>query len=279
MIGMEGSDGRIYFHYAVGQKFEIVSSVQRTVKEAKPISEVEIIDCSLDKRGREIYTVIVRRKKREEQRTYSHKDLDTFIQYSGARGSAPGNRKEIPLLASEVKIFFDRLKSKRKKALEAAKEALKAPFTKEDGTIDETRDEHEFEKLEKQKLALELKLSEAVSKHDSAAEEDLREEYSDVIEKWKGLILERGQDLDLFLSEPICPICNNEHFVRGEICECAINRTEEIKAFNADVRIKKRIGNGVMDWVFSNTCSDEAGRMLPVVMNPLDILDDAQEGG
>lgn len=242
----EESDGRFYFDYNQAARYVIHS--HRT--EEKELMIIEIGGMQVTKGGEEMYLVISERKEvRDYLGEWTKMQLTLYLEMTSATLIEEGNAVEYPLTISDVKWFYSARKKARNKKLFRANKILIGELQTDtkgnpkkdkngkpiyDGGIEEYRD------LLKQKENLEKLLAERYGRKQIANNQESM--YRNKCARMIELIRENGIPLSVFRPDPICPGCRNSGIDgKGLVCSCAQAREEEIKAFCAAERLKKKL--------------------------------------
>ncbi len=251
----EESDGRFYYDFNQGARYVIHS--HRT--EEKELMLIEIGGMQVTKGGEELYLIVSERKDvRDYLGEWTKMQLALYLEMTFATLLEEGTAVEYPLTISDVKRFYSARKKARNQKLFRANKILIGELQKDtkgnpkkdkngkllyDGGIEEYR-ELLKEKENLEKILAERYGSKKVVNHQESM---YRNKCTRMIE----LIRENGISLSVFRPDPICPFCkNNGVDAKGGVCSCAQAREEEIKAFCAAERLKKK---------FAETWADRFG--------------------
>ncbi|MBO5046747.1 MAG: hypothetical protein J6C93_07785 [Clostridia bacterium] len=212
---VEGGDGRIYFVYSPGDRYELYLA-------ETAIATVEIVDCDVVN-GRELYAVGTVNGKAPE--IYERSRLDWLFNFSAAKKIREGTAKEYPLTVEEVTWYFTGQKIARESERRKADRKL--------------REISEYVKLEAEQDKLEHILSERAANGEDFGE--LKQRYGAVCAERRRMIETCGFDFSLFLPVETCRECGGNGVVGTKICTCAYDRAEEIKRINVAKRLEKRL--------------------------------------
>ena len=136
-----------------------------------------------------------------------------------------GEYVELPLLVEEVQAFYEQKQSE-----------IDYANAQENRKLNGTG----YNKLLQKRAALRkcLMLAEAEGRALGVAEyESKLAENGDKINK---ILEEKGVDVDKLIKVKQCELCGDSGIVGGAICPCAMERAEQIKAFNAAIRLEAR---------------------------------------
>lgn len=215
----EGGDGRIYFVYSPGERYEL--HLAETV-----IATVEIVDCDVVD-GKELYAVstVKSGKTSAKPEIYERGRLDWFLHFASAEKVREGFSKEYPLTIEEVTWYYTGQKIARESEKRKAERAL--------------REIAEYVKLEAEQDKLERVLADKATKGEAFS--DLKERYGEICAERRRMIETCGFEFSLFLPVETCRECSGNGVVGTKICACAYGRFEEIKRVNAAKRLEKRL--------------------------------------
>lgn len=214
---LEGEDGKLYFNYPLHAVYSFKSSA------CLPLFVYEITACEyID--GEERYslacngTSLAGTKSLEQVRL-----IFGFFDYDF---TDPGELKELPLLDEEVRQYFEDKNKQLNKLNVEANAALK-------GT--------EYFKLKSAIEALATPLRFAKSKGDESEVADINSKIKDLKARQAEVLKEKGIDINILTKVKECPNCYDTGFSEdGQICGCALERAEEIKRYNAELRLARR---------------------------------------
>ena len=222
MAGIEGLDGRLYYHYGLGAEYEIGNRGAR----------VQIVECFMQ--GEEESYYLERYGRGDSPLGLLPMTLGRLTKYleiGKARGLDAGEPRELPLLAEEVEYYVREKARERKEAESAAERIL---YDKKNGGA-------EYAKLVASQRELEKALGRAIAESSMEAKR-LKPLYETVCEKRRSYVREKGVNGDLFMPERKCTACAGQGFVSGRICDCMVQRQGEIKRIAAAYRLEKRLG-------------------------------------
>ena len=213
----EGEDGKLYFNYPLHAVYSFKSSA------GSPLFAYEITACEyID--GEERYslacngTPLAGTKSLEQVRL-----IFGFFDYDI---TDPGELKELPLLDEEVRQYFEDKNKQLNKLNVEANAALK-------GT--------DYFKLKSAIEALATPLRFAKSKGDESEVADINSKIKDLKARQAEVLKEKGIDINILTKVKECPDCYDTGFSEdGQICGCALKRAEEIKRYNAELRLARR---------------------------------------
>lgn len=226
-------DGRLYFRHNVGAVYELhARAFGSAAGELRTIGTVTVESCELDSLGRERYSLLFTYAGGTRENCVQHtlKQFDTILKEGSYTVLEEGKPCELPLLPEEVRIYYDRRASERKKAKKKAEEQL--------AIVKEGETESEWAALERQRKGLCFKIAKLAAAHEDFPDE--RGELAELEKKEAELLKELEIDATLFASEKVCPLCENKRIIDGRICSCAEDEREEIKRFNAAERNGKK---------------------------------------
>ncbi len=213
----EGEDGKLYFNYPLHAVYSFKSSA------GSPLFAYEITACEyID--GEERYslacngTPLAGTKSLEQVRL-----IFGFFDYDI---TDPGELKELPLLDEEVRQYFEDKNKQLNKLNVEANAALK-------GT--------DYFKLKSAIEALATPLRFAKSKGDESEIADINSKIKDLKARQAEVLKAKGIDINILTKVKECPDCYDTGFTEdGQICGCALERAEEIKRYNAELRLARR---------------------------------------
>ena len=212
-----GDDGRLYFNYPVGAEFEFSNAAGKRFSQ-------RIVGCEYEN-GKEYYYIESAGK--ELSARFSVENLEKQLSAAPYKTLSVGELQELPLLVDEVQRYYqERTKERNFDNVEANK--------KLSGT--------QYKALVKAAGSLKkrLMLAEADGRAVDAAQ--IRKALSENEAKRAQILADKGIDYRVLTKVKDCEICGDAGLVNGKICECAINRTEQIKVFNAALRLAELAG-------------------------------------
>ena len=213
----EGADGRIYFRYAKGASYHFIGS------DGVPLFEYTVQDCAY-RDGEEWYALACNGRQLSQEKTSEQTALIfSFFDYEII---TPGTPQELPLLDEEVKAYYTDLGKEARKANVEANAKLK---------------DTEYFKLKAQIDKLSPALRFAQSEGNTQKAEEIAEKIRATAEKQHKILEGCGVDIDILTKKKKCSICSDTGFLPdGTICECALARSDEIKRYNAELRLARR---------------------------------------
>lgn len=205
-------DGRLYFNYPVGAELEFSNAAGKRFS-------LRIVDCEYEN-GKEYYHLESAGK--ELSARFSVEKLEKQLTAAPYEILNSGQLQELPLLVEEVQRYFEEKTKERNFANVEANAKLK-------GT--------EYHKLLAATGGLKkrLMLAEADGREADAAQ--IRKELDENGAKRAKILADKNIDYRILTKVPDCELCGDTGIVDGEICECALERTEQIKTFNAALRL------------------------------------------
>lgn len=215
---VDGKTGRIYFNFAVGEKYEVYNykTYQNYV--------LEVLDCAY-LGGREYYTVA--RDGRPFVEPCSANRLRFLLTYDvTATLIEVGERREIPLTQEEIRTYFFDLNAKFENR---RREALK----KLEGT-----DYKDIEVQIKQLIGYPLSIARERKDFTKAAE--ILGKIALLENRRDDILKEKGIEEYMLNPHVTCNHCNDTGIYQGKTCDCAIAQTEKIKEHCANKRLSKR---------------------------------------
>lgn len=214
---IEGDDGRLYFNYPLNARYLFKSTT------GAPLFEYEILSCEYVN-GEERYYLACNGAMLPGYKTIEQVELIfSFYPYEITDRGEP---EELPLLDEEVRLFYNDLTKELKKANSEANAKLK-------GT--------DYFRLKSQIEGLSAPLRFAKSSGDEKKAAELMKQVNDLKSKQFEILNGMGIDYDVLTKKPKCKICGDSGFVAdGHMCECALARSEEIKLYNAELRLAQR---------------------------------------
>ena len=213
----EGADGRLYFRYPLHARY-----LSKTTA-GEPLFEHAITACEyID--GKELYTLACNGAPITGAKTLEQVDL--ILGFFDHDMTEPGERVELPLLEEEVRLYYEDLAKELKKANAEANAKLK-------GT--------EYFKLKSQIESLSPPLRFARSCRDDKKAAQLEAKLNALTAEQHKILESVGVDRDLLTKKASCAVCGDSGFTpNGVICSCAIGRAEQIKKYNAELRLARR---------------------------------------
>lgn len=210
----QGENGRLYFTYNLGAGYEM----------RPPIGEafnVRIIECEFDDDTEaEFYRIESAGK--ELPMRYSAKQLEFMLRQLPCEEIEAGELVEIPLLLEEVKAYFAAKLSERKKANVKENEKLK-------GTA--------YNSNLKAIKNITERLRYYKTSGDPVRAKELEEALKKIEAEQATLLDDKKVDARVLRKVPDCSECCDIGILNGEICACAYEIAEKIKAYNAAKRI------------------------------------------
>lgn len=204
-----GDDGRLYYNYNVGLRVKM--------QENGETWELEIVNATYIN-GTEYYTVL--RNCAYMPAQLSANRVRFLLSVCGRDVVRPGAPKELPLLPEEVQNFYEDLEERifrERKAIELFE------------TYKEIR-------AKINKLSFKLGMLEA---REEPGAKELEKEIRDLEIEAQLTLIHNGIDTALINRKP-CPHCLDKGFTKFGICDCAYAQAEDIKEFNAQIRLKAR---------------------------------------
>lgn len=207
-----GENGRLYFNYPVGAEYQFRNAAGNKFS-------LRIIGCEYDS-GKEYY--FLESAGKELPARFSVEKLDKQLAAMPYEVLNEGKRLELPLLKEEVEKYYGAKEKERSYANAKENEKLK-------GT------QHSSLVQANGKLKKRLMLAEADGRADDAAQINaaLAENNSKIAQ----ILADKGIDIKILRKIPDCEQCGDTGIVKGDICVCALKRGEQIKAFNAALRL------------------------------------------
>lgn len=216
-VPSEGEDGKLYFNYPLHAVYTFKSS------EGQTLFVYEILDCEYTD-GEERYELACNGAPLAGKKSLDQVNLIFgFFDYDI---TDPGERAELPLLPDEVRQYYEDKAKDLGKANAEANAALK-------GT--------DYFKLKSAIESLSRPLRFAKSQGDSARAAELNARINELSAQQYKIIQEKGVDVDILKKTCRCKICYDSGFTDdGNICGCALERADEIKIYNAELRLARR---------------------------------------
>ncbi len=214
---VDEEDGRLYFNYHVGAELEFTTAAGKRFR-------LRIVDCEYEN-GTEYYFLESAGKLLPTR--FSVDKLKKQLTAAPYEVIDEGELQELPLLVEEVQLYYqERIKELNFDNAEANK--------KLNGT--------EYKSLVRAASSLKkrLMLAEADGREEDAAQ--IRKDLSENEAKRSKILADKGIDYKVLTKVKDCEICGDTGIVDGKICECALERTEQIKAFNAALRLAELAG-------------------------------------
>lgn len=213
----EGADGRLYFHYPLHARY-----LSKTTT-GEPLFEHEIMACEYTD-GKELYILTCNGAPITGAKTLEQ--INLILGFFDRDMTEPGERVELPLLEEEVRLYYEDLAKELRKANAEANAKLK-------GT--------EYFKLKSQIESLSPPLRFAKSCGDDKKAAELEAKLNTLAAEQRKILEGLGVDRDMLTKKASCVICGDSGFTPdGVICSCAVGRTEEIKKYNAELRLARR---------------------------------------
>lgn len=237
MSGIEGNDGRLYFNYGVGAEFKLFCGDAE-------VARIRITDCFYDFReDTEKYEV--ENGVNTGELPYSISRLEKLLYYGRAEELDCGVAREYPLMKEEVYEYYEAKRQAMTRARNEAEKYMEATTG--------------YKALKKQCDELGNLLAKAITENRENADV-LLEKYGEVKEKLYQMISGKGKNPKLFEPPEVCPKCRGNGLTEsGEICACARDRTDAIKRWNAEQRLKRHFGE---TWAV-RLHGDEYGERIP----------------
>ncbi len=211
-----GVDGRLYYTYNVGAKYEVLPPVNA------PFT-YEFISCTWDAPTETEYYRIKSAGKELSAR-FSVNQIKAMLAQFPHEKKADGEPVELPLLLSEVRTYYAAKLKQLRKANVQENEKLKG--TKYNGNLQSIK-------------TLSENLRFYVSNGDEARAKELQAELSKLEAEQAKLLDEKKVDLKILHKKADCELCNDTGIKDGQICECAYLITDKIKAYNASERLAR----------------------------------------
>lgn len=213
----EDADGRLYFHYPLHARY-----LSKTTT-GEPLFEHEITTCEyID--GKELYTLACNGAPITGAKTLEQVAL--ILGFFDHDMTEPGERVELPLLEEEVRLFYSDLAKELKRANAETNAKLK-------GT--------EYFKLKSQIESLSTPLRIARSCGDDKKAAELEAKLNALAAEQHKILEALGVNRDVLTKKASCAVCGDCGFTpEGVICSCAVGRSEEIKKYNAELRLARR---------------------------------------
>lgn len=207
-----GENGRMYFNYPVGAEYQF--------RNAAGIKfSLRIVDCDYEG-GKEYYFLESAGKILPAR--FSVDKLEKQLAAMPYEVLYEGKRRELPLLVEEVEKYYGAKAKERDYANVQENDKLKGTMH---GSLVQANG----------KLKKRLMLAEAEGREgDVALINKTMAENSAKIDQIRTL---KGVDVKILKKIPNCELCNDTGIVDGEICACAMERAEQIKAYNAALRL------------------------------------------
>lgn len=210
---IEGEDGRLYFRYPKGARYQFVSTT------GLPLFEYAVEDCAYSD-GEEWYTLSCNGARLDRDMTVEQVSL--IFSFYDYQTLDPGIAFELPLLEEEVKFYYTDLGKESRKANVEANAKLK---------------ETQYFKLKAQIDKISPTLRFAQSEGNTQKTVELSEQIRKLSAEQHKILEACGVDIDVLTKKKKCNICDDTGFTTdGAICKCAYAREDEIKAYNAELR-------------------------------------------
>lgn len=207
----EGEDGKLYFNFAVGLKVQLREDFPG--RESKEYV-IEVVGCRYI--GNTEYYDITRDGVPLPQPQSANR-IKYLISRFGIKTLAFGERKEMPLLLDDVKLYYDYFA----RCKEIAQRKL------------ESVPGYSLIQTELNRLNIRLAFAEAREQKKEATA--LQKEIDDLNARKLKIMNSCGIDQsDLKGIE--CEFCKGKGYIGYQICDCALKRVELIKGFCADNR-------------------------------------------
>ena len=214
---VDENDGRLYFNYPVGAEFEFTTAASKRFS-------LRIVDCEYEN-GTEYYYLESAGKKLPAR--FSVDKLEKQLTAAPYEILSAGEWQELPLLVEEVQRYYqERTKELNFDNVEAN--------NKLKGT--------EYKALVRAASSLKKRLMLAEADEREADAAQIRKALSDNSVKRAQILADKGIDYKVLTKVKDCELCGDTGIVDGKICECAIERTEQIKTFNAALRMAELAG-------------------------------------
>ena len=204
-----GDDGRLYYNYNVGLRVKM--------QENGETWELEIVNATYIN-GTEYYTVL--RNCAYMPAQLSANRVRFLLSVCGRDVIRPGAPRELPLLPEEVQNSY---------------EAMQECWDEEIVKLAKC-EEYSNVRTKINKLSFKIGMIEA--RGEDGAEE-LKKELEDLEIDAQRAMLNNGINTSI-INRKQCPHCGDKGFTRFGICDCAYAQAEEIKEFNAQIRLKAR---------------------------------------
>ena len=207
-----GDDGRLYFNYPVGAEVEFTTAAGKRFR-------LRIVDCEYENRTEYYY---LESAGKMLPTRFSVDKLEKQLTAAPYETIEEGELQELPLLVEEVQLYYqERTKELNFDNAEANKKLKGTP--------------HKALGRAASSLRKRLMLAEADGREEDAAQ--IRKDLSENAAKRAQILADKGIDYKVLTKVKDCELCGDTGIVDGKICECAIERTEQIKAFNAALRL------------------------------------------
>lgn len=212
-----GDDGRLYFNYPVGAEYEFSNAAGKRFS-------LRIVGCEYEN-GKEYYYIESAGKVLPAR--FSVDKLEKQLSAAPYETLSAGELQELPLLVDEVQRYYQELTKERNFDNVEANNKL-------GGT--------QYKALVKAAGSLKkrLMLAEADGRETDVAQ--IKEALKENEAKRAQILADKGIDYKVLTKVKDCELCGDTGIADGKICECAINRTEQIKAFNAALRLAELAG-------------------------------------
>jgi hypothetical protein len=201
---LQDSDGRLYYNYKKGARYKIQDKI------SGELLWLDIADMSYIN-DVEYYTIYLGGK----LQTVSANRLHYLLHFQLKSIEMEGRRVELPLLESEVKMYYHHRRAWLKEQKRAAEEKLKNT---------------DYAATEKELSRLWCDFSITIEEREQRANE--------IFEKQQNILDKLGINRAVLSVKPSCESCNDTGFDGGQICCCARFNKSKIKEYCARVRIK-----------------------------------------
>lgn len=209
----EGGDGKLYYNFAQGLKVYMHGSDCDKNDEYT----LEIVGCHYI--GITEYYDVERDGVRLPQPLSANR-VKYLVSRYGQKTLAYGERLELPLLLDEVKLFYEVQERRRENAKTMASKLS------------------EYVALDIAARSLSCKIGYAQAFGDKDEANALINQQKLLRLKANTVLTDNGIDPTEIKDLPKCEKCDGKGYYFNNICDCAIVRTAEIKAFNAEERRK-----------------------------------------
>lgn len=207
-----GENGRLYFNYAVGAEYEFKSVAGKRFR-------LKIIDCEFAD-GKEYY--FLESSGKELPTRFTADKLEKQLSAMPYEVVDEGERRELPLLLEEVKSYYTERAKERN--FDNAEENNKLKGT-------------EYYKLLTARASLNKRLMLAEADGCEADISRVKKQLEETKAKISKILKDKKINIKVLIKERDCKLCNDTGIIDGKICECAVQRAEQIKAFNAALRL------------------------------------------
>lgn len=211
-----GDDGRLYFNYPVGAEFEFRTAAGKRFS-------LRIVDCEYEG-GKEYYFLESAGKLLPTR--FSVDKLEKQLTAAPYETVRAGQLQELPLLVEEVERYYKEWTKERNFDNVEANNKLK-------GTA--------YKSLVIAAGSLKKRLMLALADGRESDVAQIRKDLSENEAKRDQILADRGIDYKVLTKAKDCELCGDMGIVDGKICECAWERAEQIKVFNAALRLSELI--------------------------------------